>query len=96
MGGGRCCASQGPNGASLLQWPVSAIETLVGFVLQTASLGVQNRRLLETAQCSKKAIAGTPHHACDLRDRSPVLGLRALASTPTDLTLLNSFQLTRP
>ena len=41
----------GPSGACVLVWPVSCLETVVGFELQAESLALQNRKLIERASC---------------------------------------------
>ena len=47
----KAMVAAGDRGACLIAWDVSAIETLVGFGLQVASVGLQNRMLLESVRC---------------------------------------------
>ena len=49
--------SAGSAGARVLVWEVAAIETLVGFALQTATHGLHNRQMLSAARCGPRSLA---------------------------------------
>jgi CRP-like cAMP-binding protein len=47
----------GDAGATLVVWHIASIETLLGFELQEASLGLQNRTMLEDARFGSHSLA---------------------------------------
>jgi len=52
----RAAVAAGEQGAVVVRWHVSAIETLIGFELQQASLALFNRKMLESVTCAKRTL----------------------------------------
>ena len=52
----RAAVLAGEHGALVVRWSVPAIETLIGFELQSASLALFNRKMLESVTCSKRTL----------------------------------------
>ncbi len=47
----------GENGATVVSWAVSAVETLVGFSLQAASFALNNRKMLQEVKIGARSLA---------------------------------------
>ena len=52
----RATILAGEQGAIVVRWSVSAIETLIGFELQAASLALFNRKMLESVSCARRTL----------------------------------------
>ena len=66
----------GVGGAVVVRWQVSAIETLIGFELQAASLRLFNRKMLETVTLAKRPLVD----GMDKDDMDSLVGLMVRCS----------------